>query len=128
MKEVLVNLFFCLSRAMPVWWRGRAELFGEDAQNCLAAGVPPFLLVTKISSPSKITTVSSHSLTKGWGDVETFVAVLRIILQRPAVYPLGWQAPRRRITAGDGNAGKNTVDDAIGIGFLGNSFKPLRRH
>ena len=60
-KEVLVNLFFCLSRAMPVWWRGRAELFGEDAQNCLAAGVPPFLLVTKISSPSKITTVSSHS-------------------------------------------------------------------
>ena len=90
---------------MPVWWRGRAELFGEDAQNCLAAGVPPFLLVTKISSPSKITTVSSHSLSKLWGDIQTFVAVLRIILQRPAVYPLGWQAQRRRIAAGEGNGG-----------------------
>ena len=47
-KEVVDSNVFCLSRAKHVWWRVRAELLGEDAQNCLAAGVPPFLLVTKI--------------------------------------------------------------------------------
>ena len=74
-----------------------------------------------------VQTASNHSLSKLWGDTQIFVAVLKIIRQRPAVYPLGWQAPRRRITAGEGNAGKNTVDDAIGIGFLEDSSRSLRR-
>ena len=65
----------------------------------------------------RVQTASSHSLSKLWGDIQTFVAVLRIILQRPAVYPLGWQAERRRI-AGEIRAPSQTATLSVATLFL----------
>ena len=54
--------------------------YWSSQTSCLWAETPPSeYIVMQIAAP-EFTTASSHSLSKLWGDIQRFVAVLRIIL------------------------------------------------